>query len=206
MITTDIKKAEQFFDRSLEDGCEGLMAKAISDDSYYRAGARGWQWIKFKRDYRSELTDTVDLVIVGGFAGHGRRAGVVGALLMGVYNSQKDRFETICKLGTGFSDEILKKVTHTLDEHKLDHMHQRVYSEMKADFWVEPKIVFEVLGAEVTFSPIHTCAFGELKADTGLAIRFPRYTGRWRDDKAAEDATTKNEIISMYKNQLKKIK
>jgi DNA ligase-1 len=131
--------------------------------------------------------------------------GVYGALLMAAYNRQEDRFETICKLGTGFSDEMLENIQKTLDEHRLDKKNPRVHSEMKADFWMEPKMVLEVLGAEVTFSPIHTCAYGELKADAGLAIRFPRFTGRFRDDKAPEDATTDQEIITMYNNQLKRI-
>jgi DNA ligase-1 len=206
IIATEIPEVEQFFQQSLDDGCEGLMAKSINEESIYRAGARGWQWIKYKREYKSEMNDTVDLVIVGGFAGQGRRAGVYGALLMATYNKPEDKFESICKLGTGFSDEMLEKIKKDLVKFKLDKQHPRVFSDMKADFWIEPKFVLEVLGAEITFSPIHTCAFGELKQDAGLAIRFPRFTGRWRDDKAPEDATTSKEIIDIYKNQLKKIK
>jgi DNA ligase-1 len=206
MITTSSKtEAEKFFEESLSRGCEGLMGKAISEDSYYRSGSRGWHWIKYKREYKSELDDTLDLVIVGAYAGQGRRSGVYGALLMAVYNNLEDRFETICKLGTGFSDEMLEKVYVMVNDHKLDNKHPRIQSEMKADFWVEPKFVFEVRGAEITFSPIHTCAFNELKANAGLAVRFPRFTGRIRDDKAPEDATTSQEIMNMYKNQLKKI-
>lgn len=205
LTTSDQTEVEKFFERSLGAGCEGLMAKSISEDSFYRAGARGWQWIKYKREYKSQLNDTVDLVIVGAFAGRGRRSGVYGALLMAAYNEAQDRFETICKLGTGFSDEMLSKIANTLDDYKLDRKHPRIESDMKADFWLEPKFVLEVLGAEITFSPIHTCAFGALKPDAGLAIRFPRFTGRFREDKAPEDATTTTEIISIYKNQLKKI-
>jgi DNA ligase-1 len=205
ILTSDKSEAEKFFEKSLSAGCEGLMAKSIAEDSFYRSGSRGWQWIKYKREYKSELDDTVDLVIVGAFAGQGRRSGVYGALLMAVYNKTEDRFETICKLGTGFSDEMLVKISEMVNDYKLDKEHPRINSAMKPDFWVEPRFVFEVLGAEITFSPIHTCAFGELKSDAGLAIRFPRFTGRVREDKAPEDATTSDEIINMYKNQLKKI-
>jgi len=91
IVTGDAGEAQQFFEKSLDSGCEGLMAKSIQDDSFYRAGARGWQWIKYKREYKSEMTDTVDLVIVGCFAGQGRRVGVYGALLMAVYNKPEDR-------------------------------------------------------------------------------------------------------------------
>jgi DNA ligase-1 len=203
--TGNQEEAEQFFMKSLEAGCEGLMAKNIDEDSFYRSGSRGWHWIKYKREYKSEIDDTLDLVIVGAFAGRGRRSGVYGALLMAVYNKSTDQFETICKLGTGFTDEMLENISEMLKNHKLEHIHPRVKSDMSADYWIEPKYVFEVLGAEISFSPIHTCAYGSLKSDAGLAIRFPRFTGRIRDDKSAEDATSTEEIINMYKNQLKKI-
>src|SRR3989454_7429785 len=104
-VTDDVKQAEAFFDEALQAGCEGLMAKAL--DSTYDAGARGYQWIKFKREYSAALSDTIDLVIVGAFAGRGKRAGSYGALLMAGYDEQEDLFRTTCKLGTGFDDETL---------------------------------------------------------------------------------------------------
>ena len=91
----------------MADGCEGLICKSVGPDAGYQAGARGWQWIKLKRDYRSELTDTLDLVVVGALAGRGRRAGMYGALLLAAYDPAGDRFQTICKCGTGFSDAEL---------------------------------------------------------------------------------------------------
>ena len=66
--------------------------------------------------------------------------------------------------------------------------------------------VLEVRGAEITVSPIHTCAWGALRPGAGLAIRFPRFTGRWRDDKGPEDATTARELVEMYHLQLKQTK
>jgi DNA ligase-1 len=65
--------------------------------------------------------------------------------------------------------------------------------------WFEPALVVEVFGAELTLSPTHTAGWGQLKEDAGLALRFPRFTGRWRDDKAAEDATTVEEVVSMFR-------
>jgi len=76
---------------------------------------------------------------------------------------------------------------------------------MEADVWFEPVVVLEILGAEITLSPIHTCAMNAIRQGSGLAIRFPRFTGNYRLDKAAEDATTINEIFEMYRRQLKKI-
>ncbi|MCD6383080.1 MAG: ATP-dependent DNA ligase, partial [Thermoplasmata archaeon] len=103
IITSDVREAERFFTQALSDGCEGIMAKNISEKSIYSAGSRGWLWIKYKKEYKSELTDSIDLVVVGAFWGKGRRAGTYGALLMACYNPNEDRFETVCKLGTGFS-------------------------------------------------------------------------------------------------------
>jgi len=65
--------------------------------------------------------------------------------------------------------------------------------------------VLEILGAEITLSPIHTCAMDSIRKGSGLAIRFPRFTGNYRVDKSAEDATTTGEIVEMYRKQLKKI-
>ncbi|MEM4306056.1 MAG: ATP-dependent DNA ligase, partial [Candidatus Caldarchaeum sp.] len=93
MVETPME-VEKFFAEAVEAGCEGLMIKSVDEESVYRAGARGWQWIKLKRDYRSEMIDTVDLVVVGAFHGRGRRKGRYGALLMAVYNPEKDVFQT----------------------------------------------------------------------------------------------------------------
>ncbi|HIQ30303.1 MAG TPA: ATP-dependent DNA ligase [Candidatus Caldiarchaeum subterraneum] len=205
ILVGDKETLERFFEEAVAAGCEGVMVKAVGKESIYRAGARGWLWIKYKRDYKSEMIDTVDLVIVGGFYGRGKRSGRYGALLLAVYDKTRDTFQTVCKVGSGFTDEDLEKFHQMLESLKLSHKHARVESIMEADVWFEPKIVIEVIGAEITQSPVHTCARDKIKKDTGLAIRFPRYTGRLRTDKKPEDATTAEEIIEMYNRQLKKI-
>ncbi|RLI17928.1 ATP-dependent DNA ligase [Candidatus Bathyarchaeota archaeon] len=205
LITDNPEELEKFFLEAVEKGCEGLVCKSVMDDSIYRAGARGWLWIKYKRDYKSEMTDTVDLVVVGAFHGKGRRAGTYGALLLAAYNPEKDVFKTVCKCGSGFTDEDLANLPKMLKPHQIEHKHPRVISNLDADVWFEPKIVIEVIGAEITLSPIHTCAMDVIRKGSGLAIRFPRFTGNYRFDKAAEDATTEKEIIEMYQKQLKKI-
>jgi len=205
MITDNVDDLEKFFLEAIENGCEGLVCKSIAKDSVYQAGARGWLWIKYKRDYKSEMTDTVDLVVVGAFHGRGKRAGTYGALLLAAYNSENDTFETVTKCGTGFTDEDLAKLPKMLEKHVVDHKHPRVNSTLQADVWFEPVIVIEILGAEVTLSPIHTCAMDSIRKGSGLAIRFPRFTGNYRVDKAPEDATNSREIIEMYQKQLKKV-
>ncbi|MGD0029352.1 MAG: ATP-dependent DNA ligase [Candidatus Bathyarchaeia archaeon] len=205
MIVGDARELEKFFLEAIEDGCEGLVCKSIAKDSVYQAGARGWLWIKYKRDYKSEMRDTVDLVVVGGFHGRGKRAGTYGALLLAAYDSENDTFETVTKCGTGFTDEDLAKLHNMMQKHVVSHKPARVNSMLEADVWFEPFVAIEILGAEITLSPIHTCAMGIVRQGSGLAVRFPRFTGKYRLDKAAEDATTVAEIVEMYRNQLKKI-
>jgi len=205
IVTDDVKELEKFFLEAVENGCEGLVCKSVAEDSVYQAGSRGWLWIKYKRDYKSEMTDTVDLVVVGAFHGRGKRAGTYGALLLAAYSSDSDTFETVTKCGTGFTDEDLAKLPKLLEKRKISHKHPRVQSTFEADVWFEPVAVLEILGAEITLSPIHTCAKDVIRKGSGLAIRFPRFTGNYRLDKLAEDATSVTEVIKMYQRQLKKI-
>jgi DNA ligase-1 len=199
------KELEDFFEQAIEEGCEGLMCKSITKDSVYQAGNRGWLWIKYKRDYKSEMTDTCDLVIVGAFHGRGKRAGAYGALLLATYNPEKDMFETTTKCGTGFTEKDIADLHAILQKHVIAHKHSRVLSMMEADVWFEPFIVLEVLGAEVTLSPIHMCSMDAIRKSSGFAIRFPRFTGKYRTDKSPQDSTTSKEIVEMYQNQLKQI-
>ena len=205
IVVNNSKKLEDFFEQAVEEGCEGLMCKSITKDSVYQAGSRGWLWIKYKRDYKSEMTDTCDLVIVGAFHGRGKRAGAYGALLLGTYNPEKDMFETVTKCGTGFTEKDITDLHAILQKHIIVHKHSRVLSMMDADIWFEPVIVLEVLGAEITLSPIHMCAMNFIRKNSGFAIRFPRFTGKYRTDKSPQDATTSKEIVEMYQKQLKQI-
>ncbi|MGQ0797221.1 MAG: ATP-dependent DNA ligase [Methanobacteriota archaeon] len=201
-VTSDAKEGEAFFEEALQAGCEGLMAKAL--DSTYDAGARGFQWIKFKKEYSAELSDTIDLVVVGAFAGRGKRAGTYGALLMAAYDAPADVFRTTCKLGTGFDDVTLSGLPERLADVRVDGRHARVDSKLTPDVWFEPRAVLEVRGAEITVSPVHTCAWGAVREGAGLAVRFPRFTGRWREDKGPEDATTAKELLDMYRMQARR--
>jgi DNA ligase 1 len=196
---SDQSALEAVFEQAVAEGCEGVICKSVAPTATYQAGARGWQWIKLKRDYRTELSDTLDLVVVGGLAGRGRRAGMYGALLLGVYDPAADRFQTICKCGTGFSDAELAGLPVRLAPLARAERPARVDSRWAADVWFEPTLVVEVLAAELTLSPHHTAGWGLLKEDAGLALRFPRFTGRWRDDKAPEDATTVTEAVALYR-------
>jgi len=204
-IIDDPKELNRFFEQAVSEGCEGIMCKSIQNNAIYQMGARGWLWIKFKRDYRYEMTDTVDLVVVGAFHGKGRRAGTYGALLMAAYSPEEDLFKTVCKVGSGFTDEDLRQLPEMLEPYKIPHKHARVFSKLEADVWFVPSVVLEIIGAELTLSPLHTCALNAIEEGVGLAIRFPRFTGRYRSDKSPEQATTEREIIEMYKSQKKTV-
>ena len=199
------KELEDFFEEAIAEGCEGVMCKSTGKDSVYQAGSRGWLWIKFKRDYRSEMNDTVDLVVVGAIHGRGKRVGQYGALLLATYNPDEDTFETVTKCGTGFTDKDLATLHEMFQKHVVPRKNSRVKSTLEADVWFEPAVVLEILGAEVTLSPIHMAAMDSIRKGSGLAIRFPRFTGKYRTDKSPQDATTSKEIVEMYNAQLKKI-
>jgi DNA ligase-1 len=199
------KELEDFFEQAIAEGCEGLMCKSLAKDSVYQAGSRGWLWIKYKRDYKSEMKDTVDLVVVGAFHGRGKRVGTYGALLLATYNEEADTFETVTKCGTGFTDKDLAQLHEMLQKHVIPRKNSRVLSMLEADVWFEPAVVLEILGAEVTLSPIHLAAMNSIRKGAGLAIRFPRFTGNYRTDKGPQDATSSKEIVEMYRAQLKKI-
>ena len=204
-LVSSPKELEDFFEQAIGEGCEGLMCKSLAKDSVYQAGSRGWLWIKYKRDYKSEMTDTVDLVVVGAFHGRGKRVGVYGALLLATYNDEKDTFETVTKCGTGFTDKDLAQLHEMLQKHVIPRKNSRVLSMLEGDVWFEPAVVLEILGAEVTLSPIHMAAMNSIRKGAGLAIRFPRFTGKYRTDKSPQDATSSKEIMEMYRAQLKKI-
>ena len=197
IITDDEKEIDKFFDLTIEEGLEGIVAKRL--DSQYSAGARNFNWIKMKRSYKSKLNDTIDLVILGYFKGRGQRADFgLGAVLAGVYDSNEDKFKSITKVGSGFSEEQFKQLFKILNEIKVDNKPARVDSIMQPDVWVVPKYVIAVKADEITRSPTHTAG---MKDGIGYALRFPRAVSFIRTDKKAEDANTVKDIVEMYGQQ-----
>ncbi|MGN0130297.1 MAG: ATP-dependent DNA ligase [Methanomethylophilus alvi] len=195
------EKAQKFFDGAIAARCEGIMAKSLSEDSVYRAGSRGFLWIKYKKDYTQALVDSFDLTVVGAFYGMGKRAGKYGALLMAAYDPDTGRFGTACKLGTGFDDAFLDAMPGLLEKYRCETKPASLDAEMVPDVWFIPGVVLEVTAADISLSPIHTIAYGTVKEDAGLGLRFPRFTGRVRDDKTPEQCTTASEIVEFYRMQ-----
>jgi len=188
------------FEEAITEGLEGVMIKRL--DAPYQAGARNFNWIKFKRMVGGKLSDTIDCVLLGYLYGTGKRTAFgVGGLLVGVYNDEEDIFETISRIGTGLTDEEWRKVKEMADKNKLDHKPARVKSLITPSVWVEPEIVLEIFADEITRSPLHTA--GKKGDEPGYALRFPRLVSFRGSSKRAEDATTVKEIEEMYKLQFK---
>ncbi len=202
--TKSAEEIERYMEEAITQGGEGLMVK--DPKAAYTAGARGFGWIKLKREYRSELTDTIDLVIVGAIHGRGRRAGVYGAYLLAAYDPRKDNFPTITKIGTGFSDEDLQAIPKLLKPYESEVKPPNVESILVPDVWYRPKIVIETIASEITLSPIYPAGLDSVRKGSGLALRFPKFTGKIRDEKGPDDATTVKEIVEMYRTQNKKIR
>lgn len=190
---SDLKK---IFEASVKEGLEGIMAKDLG--AQYTAGKRKFAWIKLKRSY-GQSVDTLDGVVVGYYLGKGARAEFeFGGLLVAVYNDARGRFETVAKIGSGFSEAEMGELQEMLDEIKTDSPPSNLdWNEMqKPDFWVEPKYVVEVAFDDITLSPTHTCGL-KSKGDKGYALRFPRMV-KLRSDKGAKEITTTSEVIDMY--------
>ena len=200
-IVTNENEIEDFLENSINAGCEGLMLKDLR--APYRAGARGSNWLKLKREYRNELGDSLDLVVIGAFFGRGRRTGKYGTLLLATYNDDEDIFPSICKVGTGFTDENLDQFYQILSNKVTLKKNPRIKSEMEADVWFEPELVIEIVASEITLSPIHKTAQDAIRKGSGLALRFPKFTGKIRMEKSPENASTDQEVITLYNGQTK---
>ncbi|HEU5172830.1 MAG TPA: ATP-dependent DNA ligase [Nitrososphaeraceae archaeon] len=201
IVSSNLLQIENFFSQAKLNGCEGLMLKQLN--SKYRAGAREYLWMKLKKEYDNALGDSFDLTVIGALLGRGKRTGYYGALLLASYDPDSDTFQSICKVGTGFSDQDLELIYNDLKNYIVKEKHSTVRTNMKMDVWFKPKLVLEIIGSEITLSPSHTAAFGLIRDNFGLALRFPKYSGKIRYDKNPEDSTNTDELIKLYKKQVK---
>src|SRR5712691_8635227 len=183
---------------NISRGLEGVVAKRL--DSPYQAGARNFNWVKLKRNTSGQLTDTIDVVLIGYYRGKGKRAEFgAGALLAGVYDSDSDEFVSISKLGTGLSDEGWRELYKQVNALEVSEKPARVRSSLVPDVWLKPEVVVEVLADEITPSPRHTA--GKVGDQPGFALRFPRVVSIRSADKKPEDATTVREVREMFEQQ-----
>jgi DNA ligase-1 len=186
------ERLEEIFDKAVNKKLEGVIAKKI--DGIYQPGARGWNWIKYKRSYSAKINDTIDCLVMGYDYGRGKRTDFgMGAFLVGILDKDKDLFVTVAKIGTGLTDDEWRelKIKSQMLNVKEKPVNYLIDKLMSCDVWVSPRIVVEIRADEITKSPTHTA---------GLALRFPRLE-RFRDDKNPQEATSLSEIEKMYRTQ-----
>ncbi|NJE60745.1 ATP-dependent DNA ligase [Thermococcus sp. 21S7] len=176
LVTDNADEAEEFYQRALELGHEGLMAKRL--DSVYEPGNRGKKWLKIK-----PTMEDLDLVIIGAEWGEGRRAHLLGSFLVAAFDPHSGEFVPVGKVGSGFTDEDLAEFTKMLKP--LIVREEGKYVE------IEPKVVIQVTYQEIQKSP---------KYESGFALRFPRYVAL-REDKSPEEADTIERIAQLYEFQ-----
>ncbi|CAO1621335.1 unnamed protein product [Parajaminaea phylloscopi] len=196
-----VEEIQTFLDASVADRCEGLMVKMLEgSDAFYEPSRRSMNWLKLKKDYLSGTGDSLDLVVIGGYYGKGKRTNVYGAFLLGCWDYESESYQSVCKIGTGFSEANLEEFTQVLKP--LELTTKKGYYDMgdaKPDVFFEPKVVWEVLTADLSLSPVYTAAKGVVEK-RGISLRFPRFI-RIRDDKEPEDSTTPEQIADMYRAQ-----
>ena len=207
---------------AVKSGCEGLVVKALDGEgSWYRCGERTKNWLKLKKDYVHSVDgalDTFDLVLLAAYHGKGKRQGLYGSFLMGCLNENDEGlgngYRTVCKVGTGFSDDALQEIHARLLKvqtmGKVDALHVTPHTHSKIrpapDVWFEPTMVWEVRAADISLSKVHNSCNDQLvhlghAQGHGLALRFPRFL-RFRDDKNIPDATTESQMLTMFHQQL----
>eukprot|EP00814_Leptocylindrus_danicus_P006390 CAMPEP_0116016860 /NCGR_PEP_ID=MMETSP0321-20121206/7720_1 /TAXON_ID=163516 /ORGANISM="Leptocylindrus danicus var. danicus, Strain B650" /LENGTH=883 /DNA_ID=CAMNT_0003486975 /DNA_START=75 /DNA_END=2726 /DNA_ORIENTATION=- len=196
----DMSQIEGFLDAAVKGQCEGLMIKTLDDNADYEPSRRSLNWLKLKKDYLEGLGDSVDLVPLGAYFGKGKRTGVYGAYLLACYNVDTEDYESVCKIGTGFSDEDLKTLAASLNKHKIDNKSSQyiVSDQLECDVWFDAVQVWEVKAADLSKSSAHKGAIDQTgEAGRGIGLRFPRFE-RVRDDKKVEEATSSEQILEMY--------
>ena len=196
----DTTALEQFLDTAVKGQCEGLMVKTLQD--VYEPSRRSLNWLKLKKDYLDGMGDSVDLVVLGAYFGKGKRTGVYGAYLLACYDADSEEFQSVCKIGTGFSDEDLKTLAETLNKHKTETKSSQfnVADGLECDVWFDAVQVWECKAADLSKSSLHRGASGKIETGRGIGLRFPRFE-RVREDKTPEMATTSEQILDMYYNQ-----
>ncbi|KAK5121033.1 hypothetical protein LTR85_005817 [Meristemomyces frigidus] len=207
--TREIDEIQTLLEESVKASCEGLMVKMLDGvESHYEPSRRSQNWLKVKKDYLSGAGDSLDLVVLGAYHGRGKRTSVYGAFLLACYNPTTEVYETVCNIGTGFSEALLAELHETLsplviDRPKPFYRHSSTKND-QPDVWFEPRYVWEVKTADLTLSPRYRAAASELGGDAaghkGVSLRFPRLI-RVRDDKKPDEATTSRQVAEMYRAQ-----
>lgn len=203
-ISRDVDELQVFLEDSIAENTEGLIVKTM--DATYEPSKRSLNWLKLKKDYMEGCGDSLDLVPIGGFYGKGKRTGVFGAYLLACYDETSEELQSICKIGTGFSDEDLNALNAKMKATVIDmpRSYFKYGESVKPDVWFDPKFVWEVKAADLSVSPTHQAAHGLVDPTKGIALRFPRFL-RVRDDKIVETSTSAEQVAEFYNAQATKV-
>jgi bifunctional non-homologous end joining protein LigD len=146
-----------------EQRLEGVVAKRL--DSLYQPGARTGDWVKVKSVARQEL------VVGGWMPGKGKRSDSIGALLLGVYETD-GKLRYVGRVGSGFSDSELQRLADLLAPlARATSPFESAEKAPRGACFCEPKLVVEVEFASWT---------------DGGSLRAPVYKGL-REDKPPEE-------------------
>ena len=169
----NIDDAKELFEESIKGGHEGIMIKNAYEP--YIPGIRGKKMLKYKAE-----PENLDVVVVGGTKGIGKRGEFIGSYLIALQD-EDENLKPIAQVGTGLSDEQLENLTEKMEEYKI--------SQKGTKITVEPKIIFEVAYSELVKSPEY---------EGGYSLRFP-VVKRIREDKGLKDIDTIERLESLYK-------